>query len=332
MQAARFYGIRDVRVDDIPKPACSPGQVLVKVAYAGICGSDLHIYRKEMFVKYLQETMGHEFSGTIEEVGAGVGGWQPGDQVVGDPRVGCGSCAWCLQGAYNLCPDLGFIGEVSPGCFAEYILADPQRLLRIPPAVDLRRAALVEPLAVALHLLDQGAVTGDTTLGIIGSGPIGLLTIVAAKALGVRQVAVLDISGPRLELARRIGADRTLTAFPEDGTDTVDVAVEAVGVASTLDGAFKWVRPEGRLAMVALYEEPVTIDPNYIVGKELHLVGVNAYTTADLERAVGFLATCPPDIEQVISHVLPLNSVARGFELLTTPGSTCAKILLAPGT
>lgn len=332
MLAARYYGIADVRVDNIPEPVCAPGQVLVKVAYAGICGSDLHIYRKGMFVKSLQETMGHEFSGTIAEVGAGVAGWKPGDHVVGDPRVGCGGCAWCQQGDYNLCPDLGFIGEVSPGCFAEYILMDPQKLLRIPPAVDLRRAALVEPLAVALHVIDQGAATGDTALGIIGAGPIGLLTIIAAKALRVKRVAVLDISSSRLDLARQLGADQVLTAFPPELANTVDAAVDAVGAASTLDVALRWVKPQGRLVMVGLYEEQVQADPNYIVTKELHLVGVDAYSTADLERSVSFLATCSPDIDRVISHVLPLSSVAQGFGLLTTPGTTCAKILLTPGS
>jgi 2-desacetyl-2-hydroxyethyl bacteriochlorophyllide A dehydrogenase len=301
----------------------------VKVAYAGICGSDLHIYRKGMFVKYAQEIMGHEFAGAIEEVGLGVTGFKQGDKVAGDPRVGCGGCTWCLQGDYNLCPDLGFIGEVSPGCFAEYILMDPRKLLQLPPEIDLRRAALVEPLAVAMHIIGQGSFTKETSLAIIGAGPIGLLTVLAAKAARIGRIAVLDISQSRLDMAKKLGADKVFTAFPDDPAEAVDAAVDAVGKEQTLNGALNWLKPGGRLVMAGIYEERAQIDPNFIVTKELSLVGVDAYGTADLKRSVAFLANCSSEIEQVISHVLPFSSAAQGFELLTTPGANCSKILLA---
>jgi threonine dehydrogenase-like Zn-dependent dehydrogenase len=328
MLAVRNHGIRDVRVDQVPDPVVVPGKVLVKVAYAGICGSDLHIYRKGMFVTYLHETMGHEFSGTVEAVGPGVTGFRRGDKVVGDPRVGCGSCSWCLQGDYNLCPGLGFIGEVSPGCFAEYILMDPQKLLLVPPHIDLRRAALVEPMAVALHILDQAVITGETSMGIIGAGPIGLLTMMAAKQAKAGRITVLDISKSRLDTAQKLGADQTLTAFPDDPAEAVDLAVEAVGSEQALNGALQWLKPVGRLVMVALYEKEVKIDPNYIVTKELRLVGVDAYRTANLQQAIAFLANCPAEIEQVISHVMPFTQAEQAFQLLTTPGAACSKILL----
>ena len=156
MLAARYHGIGQIRVEHLPQPECGPGQSLVKVVYAGICGSDLHIYRKGMFVSTIPEIMGHEFSGVVAQVGPGVTTLQPGDQVVGDPRVSCGTCPWCRTGAYNLCPALGFIGEVRPGCFAEYLVLEANKLIKIPAAVELRRAALVEPLAVALHIAGQG--------------------------------------------------------------------------------------------------------------------------------------------------------------------------------
>jgi len=328
--AVRYYGIGDVRVENIAKPVCGPGEVLIKVAYAGICGSDLHIFRKGMFVTYTPETMGHEFVGTVEAVGEGVTAFKPHDHVVGDPRVGCGTCEWCRQGAFNLCPSLGFIGEVSQGCFAEYIVMDARKLFLVPPEVELRRAALVEPLAVALHILTLGGVSETDSLGIVGAGPIGLLTVVAAKAVPVKQVTVIDISSTRLELARKLGADNVLPAFPDDPTDGVDAVVEAVGIEATLTGALKWLKPQGRLVMAGLYEEKVHLDPNDIVAKEMKLVGVNAYETADMKRAVDFLACSSAALEQVISHVLPLSSAPEGFYLLTSPGPKAAKILLAP--
>jgi len=156
--ALRFYGVGDVRVENIPNPTYSPKEVLVKVEYAGICGSDLHIFKKGMFVKSTPITMGHEFSGVIEAVGSEVSELSPGDHVIGDPRVSCNNCKWCHAGSYNLCPELGFIGEVLPGSFAEYIVIDSKKLFKIPSSINLKDAALVEPWAVVLHIIQTSEV------------------------------------------------------------------------------------------------------------------------------------------------------------------------------
>ncbi len=330
MLTARYYGIEDIRTEDLPKPECVPGKVLVRVSYAGICGSDLHIFKKGMFVVTVPQTMGHEFCGIVEEVGDGVQGFKAGDHVIADPRVTCGKCQWCQEGAYNLCPELSFIGEICPGSFAEYILIDAEKLFLVPPELDMRRAALVEPMAVALHVIDQGTITEKDSVGVIGVGPIGLLTIVAARGAGVENITAVDISPARLEIAKKVGASTILNAVPEDSTKAVDVAVEAAGREVTLSDALKWLKPRGRLVMPAIYEDPVTIDPNDVVGKELVLTGVNCYKTLDLQKAIDFLLKCSADVEQVISHVFPLSSVNEAFSLLTTSGAKTAKILLAP--
>lgn len=329
MLAARYYGIRHIRVENIPKPECGPGQALIKVACAGICGSDLHVFRKGMFVTSIPETMGHEFSGVVEQIGAGVTEVRPGDHVVGDPRVSCGACQWCGEGAYNLCPGLGFIGEVAPGCFAEYLVLDEKKLIKVPDSVDLCRAALVEPLAVALHIAGRGGFSGAKHLGVIGAGPIGLLTVIVAKAMSVQQVTVVDISPDRLELASRLGA-AVLNSFPAGECDMPDTVVEAVGVESTLAGALKWLQPQGRLVIAGLYEDKIMIDPNGIVVKELDLAGVDAYETGDLQRAVELLAGGMPEVDHVISHVLPLKSTAAAFDMLTSADKKACKILLVP--
>jgi 2-desacetyl-2-hydroxyethyl bacteriochlorophyllide A dehydrogenase len=327
--AARYYGIRNIRVENIPKPVCGPGQALIKVACAGICGSDLHIYRKGMFMTYIPETMGHEFSGVVEQVGEEVTEVRPGDHVIGDPRVSCGACRWCREGSFNLCPGLGFIGEVMPGCFAEYLVLDEKKLVKVPVTLDLRRAALAEPLAVALHIIDIGRFLGVEHLGIVGAGPIGLLTVLAAKAIQVRRITVIDVSPDRLELACRLGAD-VLNSFPAGECDMPDVVVEAVGLETTLSGALGWLRPRGRLVMTGLYEEKITLDPNEIVVKELELAGVDAYETVDLRKAVELLAGGMTEADQIITHVMPLKSAASAFEMLTYADKKGCKILLAP--
>lgn len=330
MLAARYYGIGDVKIEDIPGPACNRGEVLVRIAYAGICGSDLHVYRKGMFVTSTPVTMGHEFCGVVEEVGAGVTSLRPGDHVVGDPRVTCGKCRWCRAKEYNLCPNLGFIGEVSPGCFAEYIVMDCDRLLKVPQSVELLQAALVEPLAVALHIAQKGRFTPQDQLGIIGAGPIGLLTVIVARAMQIEKITVIDISRARLELAQKLGADRVLEAVPENHEDAVDVVVEAVGIEATLNGAVQWLKPKGRLVMAGLYEEKVMLDPNYIIAGELKVTGINAYETGNLQKAIDFLADGNLSPGPVISHVLPLTSAGEGFSMLTSPGVNASKILLMP--
>lgn len=328
MLAARYYGIGQVRTEDIPIPVCGPGQALIKVAYAGICGSDLHIYRKGMFVVSVPETMGHEFSGVVERVGEGVAEVRPGDHVVGDPRVTCGCCEWCRRGAFSLCPGLGFIGEAAPGCFAGYLAMDAKKLIKIPRELDLRRAALAEPLAVALHIAGRGKFSPADHLGIVGAGPIGLLTLTLARAMPAARVTVIDVAPGRLELAGRLGA-ATMTTFPEDAADAPDVIVEAVGLEATLAGAVRWLRPQGRLVMAGLYEDKVTLDPNDMVVKELELAGVSAYETADLHQAVKLLADGEVDVDPLISHVLPLESAAAGFTLLSGADKSACKILFA---
>ncbi|NPV73218.1 MAG: alcohol dehydrogenase catalytic domain-containing protein [Pelotomaculum sp.] len=329
MLAVRYYGIGDIRVENIPKPAPGHDEVLVKVAYAGICGSDLHIFRKGMFISSAPVTMGHEFSGVVEEVGAGVTGLRPGDQVVGDPRVPCGRCQWCRREQYNLCPGLGFIGEVRPGCFAEHIAINYKKLLKVP-ALDLKEAVLVEPLAVAVHIAKKGKLSPENTVGILGAGPIGLLTLAAAKAIRVREVIVVDPSPARLEIARKIGADSAVAAIPEDPADLADVVVEAAGTGSALAGALKWLKPGGRLVMAGIYEDRVQLDPNNIINRELKIAGINAYETDDLKSSAEMLAGGKVNIAPIVSLILPLESAAEGFSLLTSPSVAVGKILLAP--
>lgn len=328
MFAAQYYGVRDVRVEKVKTPVCGSGQVLIKVAYGGICGSDLHNYRKGMFMTYTPEIIGHEFSGVVLDIGKNVEGICPGDHVVGDPRVGCGTCFWCEKGQINLCPDLGFIGEVSPGCFAEYLVFDSQKLFIVPKAVNLQEAALIEPLGVALHIVSQAQLQPSDTLGIIGAGPIGLLTLMAAKALYQCRVHIVDIAPASLMLAEKLGADRTLTKVPEG--HYVDAAVEAVGLGLTLKACLSWLRPQGKLIMAGLYEEKIDLDPNPIVAKELAVSGINAYQTADLQLAVDLIAKKKVEVKKIISQVYPLAEINKAFDLLTSPRGEAGKVLIVP--
>ncbi|PKM90860.1 MAG: hypothetical protein CVU87_00570 [Firmicutes bacterium HGW-Firmicutes-12] len=332
MLAARYYGPKDIRVEEVDKPVCKPSQVLVKIAYAGICGSDMHNYRKGMFMTYVPEIMGHEFSGTIVEVGEGVQELSTGLQVVGDPRVPCGQCQWCLEEQINLCPQLGFIGEVSPGCFAPYLLMDPAKLLIIPPEVPLLEVTMVEPLAVAVHIIRSSGLhtmQANETIGIIGAGPIGLLAMMTLKALcGVRTI-MIDITPERLELAEKLGADKCLNSVTKMDENSVEAAIEAVGLGLTLQEAMRCLKPQGKLVMAGLYEEPSFLDPNPIVTKELRLIGINTYEKADLHEAVNLIKQGKVKVRQLITDIIPLQEIPRVFRDLDIKGKTSAKVVIS---
>ena len=327
MRAARFRGIRDVRVEDVALPVPGPGEVLVKVAYAGICGSDLHVYAQGMFGIVPPMTMGHEFSGVVEEVGEGVEELRPGDHVVGDPRLGCERCEWCARGEYHLCADLAFVGEALPGSYAEFVVLAERRLVLIAPSVDLRVAALVEPLAVAVHAMDLAMPHQSQSVGIIGAGPIGLLALIVARQQPGAFVRVADKVAGRRDLAASLGADEVIDDVGAAGDRWAHVVVEAAGKQAALAAAVRWLRPGGVLALVGIYEEPVLFDPTDVVVKEARLVGVSAYGRGDLVRAAAMLERDSASALKVVSDVLPLERVREGLELCRSAASH-GKVLL----
>lgn len=328
--ALRFYGVGDIRVENIPNLTYSPKEALVKVKYAGICGSDLHIFKKGMFVKSTPITMGHEFSGVIEAVGSEVSELLPGDHVIGDPRVSCNNCKWCHVGSYNLCPELGFIGEVLPGCFAEYIVIDSKKLFKISSSINLKEAALVEPLAVVLHIIQNSNLSHSDAIGIVGAGPIGLLALLVVQKFYTKNVTIIDISSNRLEKAKILGAHKIMQEFPINSSEKVDVVIEVAGCEETLNNSFSWLNPQGKLMMCGLYENNIQIDPNNIIYKELKLIGINAYDTEDIEKAIELISNNYIKVETIITDILPLSEAAKGFELLTASEKKSIKVLLTP--
>ncbi len=327
MKAARYYGIQDVRCEDLPLPEISANEVLIKVAYAGICGSDLHIYNKQMFIQNIPETMGHEFVGLVEAVGDGVTDFAKGDAVIADPMVSCTSCPACLRGHANSCENLGFIGEVRPGCFAEYIALPKEKLIRLPQGLSsLRDFALSEPLAVALNVLERLSPQPEEKLAIIGAGPIGLLCILAAKKLyQVKEITCIGRSQKRMQLAASLGA-KALSAFPEDSR--FDAVIEAAGSQTTLENALCHTASRGRLALVSVYEEsPLSLDFNLLVGSQISLIGCNCYDRHHLEDAAAFIAEATLDVGPLISAEFDLSDCDKAFQFINQKDKPAAKLL-----
>lgn len=330
MKAVRNYGIEDIRVEDIPRPTPKEGEALIRILYSGICGSDLHIYKKGMFITYTPETMGHEFVGEIVETGGGE--FEVGQLVVGDPRVPCLECTACAEHAHQRCVALGFIGEVSQGCFTEYLAMPWDKLIKLDRIEKIEYGALVEPLAVAYHICNEAGFGPDDNVVVFGCGPIGLLTIALAKKIfGARTVTAVDIAEARLEKARQAGADYPVTTLDEAPFKEYDKAVEAAGIGVTFQAALECLKPGGLLAMVGIFENPVTLDPNSLIGKELKVMGCNTYTRHDLERAAEIVGADKLDLSFVISRIIPFDQAGEAFEALTRRDKTDLKILFQPG-
>ncbi|AGA59481.1 theronine dehydrogenase-like Zn-dependent dehydrogenase [Thermobacillus composti KWC4] len=351
MKAARWYKAKDIRVENVEEPKVTAGHVKIEVAWAGICGSDLHEYAAgPVFIsanvphpvtgELPPITMGHEFSGTVVEVGEGVTKVKPGDKVVVEPIICCGECAACRQGKYNVCRKLGFVGlSGRGGGFSEYVVAEERWVHKMPEGLSLEQGALVEPAAVALHAVRQSKLKAGDKAAVFGTGPIGLLVIEALKAAGASEIYAVELSKSRAAKALELGA--TAVVNPAETADVpgrihelsgggVDVAYETSGALPVLQQAVESTKPcEGETIIVSLWEKDPVIKPNLMVLTERSMKGIIAYR--DIFPAVLELMTrgyFPAD--KLVTKKIKLDDIVpEGFEALVNDKEQI-KILVSP--
>lgn len=335
MKAAKIFGARDIRVEEAELPLLEAGKVLVKVDYAGICGSDMHEYLAGTFPIRTQPVLGHEFSGTVTEVGNGVTSLKPGDKVAVEPLIACGHCASCRRGMANLCTNSGGYGYSLSGGFAEYAVVRQENAFKLPEGMDVKLGALVEPTAVAVHAVRQSSLRLGDSAAIFGAGPIGLLLLQAVKAAGASEIFVIEVSDERREKALELGATHVLNPVEIDAvtkikelTDGgVDVAFDAAGVQATFLSGVNAVRKGGEFKVVSLWEKPVTFSPNNFVKTEAKITGSYAYVNL-FPEVIRLLARGIIDGNKVITSLIPLEDIVdKGFETLTKDRKQC-KILI----
>lgn len=350
MRALRFHADHDIRVEDIPEPELREGAVKIRVAYCGICGTDLHEYLDgpifcpghdtphPLSGETLPVTLGHEMSGVVEEVGAGVDSVKPGDSVVVEPYFVCGECPQCRRGDYHLCTKMGFIGLAGGGGgLSEKIVVD-ERWVHPVGDVPLDEAALIEPLTVAYHAVQRSGVRAGQSALVSGAGPIGLLTAAVLKGLGVT-VIVSELAEARKEMARTTGvADHIVDPSQEDVVERLreitgegpDVGFDAAGVNATINTLLNAVRPGGVVVMEAIWGHRAELDMHALVVREIDLRGTIAYVSnhADTIRMV---QDGKIDLKPFITAVLGLDEVIdKGFDTLINRPETAVKILVDP--
>ena len=315
MRAGVFRGAGLLTVEEVPDPVAGPRDVLVEVAACGVCGSDVHVWNAGRD-EWAGQVMGHEFAGTVLEVGAEVDGIRTGDRLTGLPIQPCGECDRCRAGLTHLCAvwTTRSIAFGLPGAFAERLRIPDARLgynvHRLPGGVTVEDGALVEPLAVAVHAVRRaGAVTGRSAL-VLGLGPIGLHAGQALRAGGADPVFGVDRSATRRAVAASLG----LVAL-DDATAAgqVDVVVEASGAPALVEQAMTATRPGGTVVLVALYHRPATFDAMGAVQREITVRGSANVTPQDFTDAIALLADGRAAAAPLISHRYPLAEIQQAF-------------------
>lgn len=349
MKAARWWGIKDIRVENVDEPNVTSGRVKIKVEWTGICGSDLHEYlagpifipTKEAHILSKDKApliMGHEFSGSIVDVGDGIVNLKVGDRVVVEPILSCGTCYACIRGKYNLCDKLGFHGlSGGGGGFSEYTVVPANMVHKIPDELSFEQGALVEPAAVSLHAVRNSKFKLGDKVAVFGAGTIGLLVVESLRAAGASEIYVVEISQTRAKKALELGATKVIDPIKENAISLiqelsgggVDVAFEVTGVESVLNQAILSTKCDGECIIVSIWEKEARLHPNDIVLKERSLKGTIAYRDV-FPAVINFMKMGIYSADRLVTKKISLDDVVSdGFEELVREKSHI-KILVKP--
>ncbi|MBZ5963586.1 2,3-butanediol dehydrogenase [Leuconostoc gelidum subsp. gelidum] len=344
MKAAVWHGVKDVRVEEVELKPTKSNEVVVRVAYAGICGSDLHEYLEgPVFIPVDQPdeltggqaplTMGHEFSGVIEKIGADVTQYKVGDHVSINPTITKGN----VPDDVDVYDGYSFIGLSTDGGFTSHVNVPEDSLYRLPEDFSMKLAATIEPTAVAVQAVKEGGLRFGEKVVIFGAGPIGVLVAAAAKAAGATKIVAVDLSEVRLNKALEMGA--TDIVNPSQVNDTVaaikniipggaDVSFEVAGVQPTFEQAIDATRPRGTMVIVSIFARPITFNPMQLMNAGVKLTTTIAYSKETFQQTVDLVSSGQIDVAPVITDTIELDDIVTdGFESLTHDKSQ-AKIIV----
>jgi (R,R)-butanediol dehydrogenase/meso-butanediol dehydrogenase/diacetyl reductase len=344
MRAAVFHGPGDVRVGDVPDPVAGPGEVVVKVERAGICGSDVNRFRYGSHPWPPPFIMGHEFCGTIADRGPDVRDWAIGAPVVVQPTLTCGACFHCLDGHPNRCVEFarrGLTGSGTDGGFAEYVRVPAYQPHARPAALPVDVASLVEPTAVSVHGFRLAGLERPESVVVVGLGNIGLLAVLAARGLGAGEVIAIGKYAPRQDLARAYGAGLVLEPDDPDLAGQIrertrglgaPLVIEAAGAGDSLRTAVSVARKGGRIVVLGVFHQEVALDYRAILMDEKQIIGSIIYRRPDFAEAIGILAAGVVDRARHVTAQIGLDDiVTRGFEPLVARRAEHIKIQVTPG-
>jgi L-iditol 2-dehydrogenase len=332
-----------LEVVDVPVPVPAEDEVLVRVKACGICGSDVHGYDGSSGRRIPPIVMGHEAAGTVAAVGSRASDIREGDRVTFDSTIYCGQCAYCRRGEVNLCNWRQVLGVSTPeyrraGAFAEYV-AVPRRIIHhVPDNIPFVEAAMVEPLAVAVHAVSLSEIKENGTALVVGAGMIGLLVLQVLRSKNCSRIYVADIDDSRLRLAEQLGATATINASKFDtatemqrltSTSGVDVALEAVGTTATVKSGIGSVRKGGTVTLIGNILPNLDVPLQVVVGRQIRLQG-SAASAGEYPECIDMLARGAVQVKPLITAVSPLEQGPRWFERLHSREPNLMKVVLTP--
>jgi len=341
MRAARLHGIRDLRLEQVPRPAPGPDEVLLKVASVGICGSDVHYYLQGRIGSQIVTgpiILGHEFSAWITALGAGVEGLEAGQLVAVEPAISCGRCEPCEQGHPNLCPNVRFCGTPPiDGVFAEYTVMPARNCFPLPEGMTPAEGALLEPLGIALHSVDLAHLQPGQTAAVLGAGPIGLLIGAVARAAGAGAIYMTEPLAHRRSFALNYVADEALNPDETDvvaeiqrqtGGRGVDIAFEAAGAPATPQQAAAVTRIGGKVIVAGIPDDDtMTMNASTIRRKGLTIKLVRRMKHT-YPRAIRLVQTGKVHVQPLATHFFPLEQIAGAFELVAGYGDGVLRAII----
>jgi L-iditol 2-dehydrogenase len=340
MKAMRLEATGRLFTREIDKPAPGPDELLVRVEACGVCGTDRHLFKGE-FPCTPPVTLGHEFSGIVEELGAGVTGFDIGDRITGDPNIACGRCSQCVNGRVNLCRNLRAIGIHRDGGFADYVIVPQKQAFLLPADLDPMHGAFCEPLACCLHGIDLAEIKSGASVVVLGGGVIGLLTVQLARLAGATTVILVTRQASRRSLAEDLGATASVDPAAGDvitqiAGETglvpggVDVVLECAGVGETVIQSTKLVRTGGTAVILGVMPqgETIEIEPFDLLFREVKLVTsfLNPFTH---RRAADLIASGTIEVDKLISRKISLDEAPEVVGNPPRPGEV--KVLVVPG-
>ena len=325
-------------VQERPTPTPGDGEALLHVRAVGICGSDLHAYHgRQPFMTY-PRVLGHEVAAEVVALGPGVEGTvKLGDRVCVDLVLNCGRCYPCRVGRPNCCVNIQVMGVHVDGGFAEFVTAPADHLYPVPPDLPDEEAALIEPLTIGCQAVARGDVADGETVAVLGAGPIGLVSLLAARARGAR-VLISDLLDSRLGLAAALGAEATVNSGRESLAEAVarftdgegaNVVIEAVGAVSTVEAAIEVVSAAGRVVLLGLGSKPVAVVPTTLIRKELD-VRASRMNSRRFPEAIALVSQARLPLGRLITHRMLLASAADAFDLLDRRPDEACKVVLQP--
>jgi L-iditol 2-dehydrogenase len=339
MKAVVLRDYYKLAIEEVPEPEPEPNEVKIRVVATGICGSEIHAYKGTHPFRCPPAILGHEMTGEVVLIGAEVKRFAIGDRVTIDPQKVCGVCDDCRSGYPNCCSRKIMLGmQEWIGSFGEYIVCPESQVYRLPDHVSYYDGSMSEPLAVGVHAVRQAGIGPNSSVLVLGAGTIGLSSLAAAIEAGATTTIVTDVRDFNLEVARKLGATVTVSVGRQDinqvvaevtGGKGVDAALVTTGLSVVVNQAVAAVRKRGKVVLIAIFEEPISITDSFaVISAERVLVGSQTYKPQDVRDALDLICSGQVNVGAMITHCLPIVQIQHAFEIVDKRLEGCIKVIL----